>query len=314
MRLARILAILVVGCSDDASLPVEEKTEPDFLEPDAFPVLPKANDSIDTLETLVEGELRQMGPCLLLRRPTGRSDALVLSGPGIEIMGTGADWVLRDIDAGSEATNGASIVADAKEYRTDANVQLATDDAVPSPCISFPPVEITGFKIAGPDVNGSKIAIPSPPPPPPADVDPMMRNVDDNDGLEGFPVEALIDLADPREALLLHMARTFRQKESFENRILCLSDVPSSLVERIGANVEGVREQSACRWEGPGVVSGEPPRPAVLIHAMIDCKERRCDANSGGTYGNVGAESWGFVMRRTAKGWEIRKNGMMAIS
>ncbi len=118
----------------------------------------------------------------------------------------------------------------------------------------------------------------------------------------------------PREALFIHTIERFRAQEGFAERPVCLVKAQAGLVANLVGRFANVHEEDACRWEGPGVVLATTGEPAIYVHANIACAGMACEGEGGGTYGNLGAEGYGYRLRRTHEGWIIESLGISWIS
>ncbi|MBV7266885.1 hypothetical protein KCG45_11900 [Erythrobacter sp. WH131] len=155
--------------------------------------------------------------------------------------------------------------------------------------------------------------LPPIPPPPPPEV--FMDRVDavPQDAPAGD--EVLIENANgPREALFIHVVQKFRSQEQFEQRPICMTQAHSDLVEALSGRFPDIYAEGECHWEGPGVVLTETGEAAIFVHANVACGGKACHAEGGATYGNLGAEGYGYRLRLTPEGWTMAELGIMWIS
>ncbi|MEE4538954.1 MAG: hypothetical protein V2J51_10755 [Erythrobacter sp.] len=151
-----------------------------------------------------------------------------------------------------------------------------------------------------------------PPPPPPTIFLDQVEAIQDN-GPTG--TATLIVGADgPREALFIHTIKRFRAQESFAARPICLTQATDTLVSVLAARFDKIHSETACTWEGPGVVLARTGEGAMFVHANIACGDKACNAEGGGTYGNMGAEGYGYRLRLTREGWTIEEAGIQWVA
>ena len=154
---------------------------------------------------------------------------------------------------------------------------------------------------------------PSSPPPPPPDVflDRVDRAPENGSGKEPTLIAGA---SGPREALFIHAIARMRAGAPIYQRPICLTRGSPDLVASIARRFEDIHAEDACRWEGPGVVLSSTGEAAMFVHANVRCGGKSCDGEGGATYGNMGAEGYGYRLRRTREGWWIEDLGIMWIS
>ena len=213
--------------------------------------------------------------------------------------------------------------------------QLPVPDMVDPPTVSRPAEPIaplsepaapspTTANVDQPPVRGLSVRPPSapnpfPPPPPPPPSPPPSPSIIESvkgtgeDKLQGSSV--LVEGANgPRESLFLHLVDTYRNAGSLRDRPICLHQLEADRVKRIARDAESVFGEDRCGWKDGGVILLDTGEPALFVHAAVDCSGHSCSAEGGATYGNLGAEGFGYRLRRTASGWTIRKAGIMWVS
>lgn len=186
-------------------------------------------------------------------------------------------------------------------------------EVLPVPDLVEPKMTATDEVVAGePELQREPQSPPIPPPPPaPNFFDNVRSRVEHSARGDS---KAVSDAQGPREAVFLTVIDRFQAKPTYAPRALCLRNSDSELVALIASKRRNIFPEEACRWDEGGVVADETGEPAMFLHARIECANRDCAAEGGATYGNLGAEGFGFRLTLREEGWAIEELGISWIS
>lgn len=298
------------ACSAEQPEPVPEMIAPATADPSVLPALLR-DKSTAGMEAMMAGRLTRRGPCLYL--DGGSRAVLILWGDDVRIARLdGEDWVVSNASTNQRFVEGDWLEGAGGYYPADRDVRRLTEDSVPQDCRFVQSGQLHGARKASPPDAGDG---PPPPPPPPPPAPRIIDQVEQMTGGDnGFPSVRIRNVADPREALFIHALETYTDPSQYGGRHVCLSDTDAALLERLSKRFKRLHPGEACGWNDGGVVLGENGESALFVHAKVDCSGTQCAAEAGATYGNMGAEGWGYRMRRKGNDWTIQKTGISWIS
>ena len=309
-RTVAALIPFLAACGQSAApvseVPVGLFPEP-FL-PAALPVL-LTSESRGALEAISAGTLRRSGDCLYL--DPSAEDGLIVWGDDTVIETDGNGWVVR-FPSGLEAREGDFIRGGGGGLPTGQPISTFTKQPVPEACSTGRAVQVHSVEeVRKPEPPDATLPDPPPPPPPAPD---FLDSVIDSEADERGEA-AIMEKADPREALFLHIVGAVRGLGSNDKRPACLRQASADMLSKIQARYEDVYAAPMCRWKDGRVVLRADDTPAAFVDAKLDCDGRSLCAGEGAvTYGNSGGEGFGYILRPVRGGWKIRKIGLSWIS
>ena len=304
-------ALLLSACASTAPVPQPEEptAAPDLA---ALPALLTDRAAV-RMEALPSGTLTREGSCLYLQSSDG-SRALILWGDAdVRVARLDPEgWLVNNYTTGQRFREGVTIRGGGGYYPADADLRSLTQAEVPSDCTG-PAVQLYDVKRFDPaNPNG----IPAPPPPPPR-TEPwrsslLDRAFDPNAGEFAMERRTISGIADPREALFVHVLEAYRGDRNHK----CLTDVDDALLARLSARFGTLYPGEACGDDRGRVVLRANNEGAMAIHAQVDCSGNRgfCAGAAGYVRANLGAEANAYRLRRKGDGWEIERLGIGVIS
>ena len=311
VKVGTLLALsLVAACDSPSSEPVPDMTQPAHMPAEQLPTV-LTYPGGPALEALVSGTLRRRGPCLVL--DTGSRSDLILwldDVEGVRLNENG--WLIIDNSTGQRFREGDYLQGGGGSLPENLDIEAVTPEEMPFECETGSAIVFYGVRKAKrPETRAGEPPDPPPAPPPPPNVIESVKNQTQS---PDFPLITLSGVADPREALFVHLIGEYRMADHFQNRTICLVDSVTALVARLDRRFPNIEPDRACGWKDGGVILKRNNESALFLHAKVDCNGKECAAEGGGTYGNLGGECSGYVMRRKGDGWTIRKTGLSVVS
>ena len=311
MRALTLALVAFLAACEQSAVPEPEVPVglfPEPFVPAALPVL-LTGEGVGAMEAISAGTLRRSGDCLYLDPSV--EDGLIVWGDDTVIEAELDGWVVR-FPSGLEAREGDFIQGGGGGLPTGRPISDFTEQPVPEACSMGGAVQVHSVEavrsLTQPDEE-----LPDPPPPPPAAPD-FLQTVRESGAAEQGEA-AIVDAVDPREALFLHVVSSVRGIGSSNRRPACLRQADPVLLLKIQSRYADVYPAPMCRWENGGVVLRADDTPAVFVDARLNCDGRSLCAGEGAvTYGNVGGEGFGYIMRPVRGGWMIRKMGLSWMS
>ena len=265
--------------------------------------------NLGSMEAIVAGTLRRFGPCLYLEG--GVEPQLIVWGEEVRIEEDRAGWLLR-FPSGKTARE-EDFVKGGGGLPVHRPISDFTAEPVPEACATGAAVQLHSVE----EVRSPRPKDQSPPdpPPPPPNLPDFLDSVRASD-LEGHGEVTIIEnVASPREALFTHVIAQTRADTQSRKTALCIRQVSPDLLARLQARFDDIHPGPLCRWDDGGVRLRRDDRPAAFVDARIDCDGRRnCAAEGSVSWGNVGGEGHGYVMRPVSGGWSIERTNLSWMS
>ena len=314
----KLFAILTVGsaifaasCAPQGSVD-DASQDGATIDPTSLPAVLRDRSPL-AMEALVSGKLTRRGACLYLEHAPGQV-ALILWGDDNVRMGSldVGGGILNNYTTSQRLLEGDTIRGAGGFYAESADLARIAGAPLPGGC-EGPAVQLYNVRKIDPSREDGAPPPPPPAPPPPS---PLLQDAYREDaGDFAGPRRTIADVADPREAMFIHVLQDYRNWEDVHK---CLRDADDALRSRLAVRTYALQPEGACGWNDGGVVLEANGERATYIDAEVDCSRLErvgyCAGSAGATYGNLGAEHNAYRLRPKGDGWQIERLGFGVIS